>query len=425
MKYHLIGDQGVSMRSIKKYLEYLGHTVTGSDLKTNGHKKENVASDVDVVVRTSAVSPGSAGWVEVEAAEELGIKVLKRSELLKELTKDKKLIAISGMHGKTTVTSMVGLCLVSAGLDPTVLVGEDLKEFNGGLKFGKSDLFVMEACEYDRAFLDFYPQILVLTNIEAEHLDTYPEGLPEIKKAFIEYIDHVPDDGLIVACSDDANIKDVLSKIKTKAKIIYYGFSSDKYNSLDFKLQVPGKHNILNALAALTICDYFNIDRKIYKQSLETFDGAHRRFEYKGKFNGADLIDDYGHHPTEIKSTIEALIERYPDKKKVVVFWPHQYKRILPFLNDFAKSFNGADEVLIKPIFLVPGRDEKLPVSSEDIVDLINSKTNIAKVYETDAEIIQYLSKILDSDSVLLTIGIPPVYKIEDELLEINKGQHD
>lgn len=425
MKYHLIGDQGVSMRGIKKYLEYLGHTVTGSDLKTGGHKKENVASDVDVVVRTSAVSPGSSGWVEVEAAEELGIKILKRSELLGQLTKDKKLIAISGMHGKTTVTSMIGLCLVSAGLDPTVLVGEDLKEFDGVLKFGKSDLFVMEACEYDKSFLDFYPQILVLTNIEAEHLDTYPEGLPEIEKAFIEYINHVPDDGLIVACGDDENIKDVLSKVETKAKVIYYGFSSDKYNSLVFKLQVPGKHNILNALAALAICDYFNVDRNVSKQALEAFKGAHRRFEYNGKFNGADLIDDYGHHPTEIKSTIEALIERYPNKKKIVVFWPHQYKRIKPFLNDFAKSFSGADEVIIKPIFLVPGRDEKLPISSEDIADLINSKKNIAKVYETDDEIIKYLSETLNSNSVLLTIGIPPVYKIEDGLLEMNKGAHD
>ena len=425
MKYHLIGDQGVSMRGIKKYLEHLGHTVTGSDLKTGGHKKENVTYDVDVVVRTSAVSPGSLGWVEVEAAEELGIKVLRRSELLGELTKDKNLIAISGMHGKTTVTSMIGLCLVSAGLDPTVLVGEDLKEFGGVLKFGKSDLFVMEACEYDKSFLDFYPRILVLTNIEAEHLDTYPEGLPEIKKVFIEYINHVPDDGFIVACDDDESIKDVLSKISTKAKIVYYGFSSDEYNSLDFKLQVPGKHNISNALAALAICDYLNIDRKISKQVLETFKGAHRRFEYKGKFNGADLIDDYGHHPTEIKSTIEALIERYPDKKKIVVFGPHQYKRILPFLDDFARSFSGADEVIIKPIFLVPGRDEKLPVSSQNIVDLINSENNIAKVYETDAEIIQYLSGILDSNSVLLTIGIPPVYKIEDGLLDIDKRSHD
>lgn len=419
MKYHLIGDQGVSMRGIKNYLEHLGHTVTGSDLKTGGHKKENVASNVDVVVRTSAVSHGSSGWVEVEAAEELGIKILKRSELLGELTKDKELIAISGMHGKTTVTSMIGLCLVSAGLDPTVLVGEDLREFDGVLRFGKSPWFVMEACEYDRAFLDFYPKILVLTNIEEEHLDTYPNGLTEIKEAFTQYINHIPDDGLIVACGDDENIKDVLSKVSTKAKVVYYGFSSDKYQSLDFKLQVPGKHNVLNALSALALCDHLKIDRKISEKVLREFKGAHRRFEHKGEFNGADLIDDYGHHPTEIKATLEALSERYPDKKKVVVFWPHQYKRIKPFLNDFAEAFNGADEVIIKPIFLVPGRDEKLDVSSKDIVDLINVKKNIAKFYETDSEIVKYLSETLDGNSVLLTIGIPPVYTIEDELLKI------
>ncbi|MCL5410881.1 MAG: UDP-N-acetylmuramate--L-alanine ligase [Patescibacteria group bacterium] len=422
MKYHLIGDQGVSMRGIRKYLEHKGKVVSGSDLKTGGHKKENVSSDVDVVVRTSAVSPSSEGWVEVEAAKKLGIKILKRSELLGELTKDKELIAVSGMHGKTTVTSMIGLCLVAANFDPTVLVGEDLTEFGGVLRFGKSSWFVMEACEYDRAFLDFYPKILVLTNIEEEHLDTYSGGLPEIKKTFIEYIDHVPDDGLIVACEDDDNIKDVLSKVGTKAKVIYYGFSSSEYKKLDFNLSIPGKHNVLNALAAVALCDYLKIDRKISEQVLKVFKGAHRRFENKGNFNGADLVDDYGHHPTEIKSTLEALSEKYPNKKKIVVFWPHQYKRIKPFLNDFAQAFNGADEIIIKPIFLVPGRDEKLDVDSKDIVDLINAKNNIAKFYETDAQIVEYLSGILDDKSVLLTIGIPPVYRIEDELLKIEKG---
>ncbi len=419
MKYHLIGDQGVSMRGIKKYLEHLGHTVTGSDLKTGGHKKENVTSDTDLLVRTSAVSPGSEGWVEVEAAKKLGIKILKRSELLGELTKNKELIAVSGMHGKTTVTSMIGLCLVAAGFDPTVLVGEDLVEFDGVLRFGDSSWFVMEACEYDRAFLDFYPKILVLTNIEEEHLDTYPNGLSEIKEAFTQYINHVPDDGLIVACGDDENVEDVLSKVNTKAKVIYYGFTTSKYNDLDFKLSIPGKHNVLNAMSALALCDYLKIDRKVSEKVLGEFKGAHRRFEHKGSFKGAELVDDYGHHPTEIKSTIEALNERYPEKRKVVVFWPHQYKRIKPFLNDFAQAFKGADEVIIKPIFLVPGRDEKLNVSSGDIVDLINAKKNIAKFYETDSEIVKYLSETLDSDSVLLTIGIPPVYMIEDELLKL------
>ncbi len=421
MKYYLIGDQGVSMRGIKQYLESKGETVFGSDLKTSGHKAENITSDIDIVVRTSAVSPGSEGWVEVEAAEKLGIKVVKRSELLREITKDKKVIAISGMHGKTTVTSMAGLALVAGGLDPTVLIGEELEDFGGVLRVGKSDWFVMEACEYDRAFLDFYPKILILTNIEEEHLDTYPGGLPEIKEAFIQYIDHVPDDGTIIASADDENIKDVLSKCKTKAKVMFYGSLSEKYNKLNFTLSVPGNHNIANALAVVALGDLLGVDREITKKALQKFKGARRRFEFKGSFNGADLIDDYGHHPTEIKATLSALAEKYSDKKKIVVFWPHQYKRIKPFLKQFAEAFKKADEVILKPIFLVPGRDELLKVSSNDLVDLINQKKKNAQVLDTDEKITTYLKKILDKDSVLLTIGIPPVYKIADKLAEIKE----
>lgn len=417
MKYFFIGDQGISMRGIKQYLESKGETVLGSDLKTTGHKAENITSDIDIVVRTSAVSPGSEGWAEVEEAEKLGIKVMKRSELLCEITKDKKVIAISGMHGKTTVTSMAGLALVAGGLDPTVLIGEELEDFGGVLRVGKSDWFVMEACEYDRAFLDLYPQILILTNIEEEHLDTYPGGLPEIKEAFIKYIDHVPDDGTIIAL-DDENIKDVLSRCKTKAKVIFYGASSEKYNKLDFSLTVPGNHNIANALAVVALGDLLGVDREKTKEALQKFKGARRRFEFKGSFNGADLIDDYGHHPTEIKATLNALAEKYSGKKKIVVFWPHQYKRIKPFLQQFAEVFKKADEVILKPIFLVPGRDELLKVSSSDLVDLINQKKKIAQVLDSDEKITTYLKTILDKDSVLLTIGIPPVYKIADKLAE-------
>ncbi len=418
MKYHLIGEMGVSMRGLKKYLQFLGNEVTGSDLKSTGHKAENVAPDVDLVVRTSAVNSGSPGWIEVEAAEKLGIKVIKRSELIKELTKDKKLIAVSGMHGKTTVTAMAGLVLIAGGLDPTVLVGDELKDFDDDvIRIGQSDWFVLEACEYDRSFLDFYPQILILTNIEAEHLDTYPGGLPEIKEAFMQYLNHLPDDGIIIACHDDDNVKEVLRSMKTKAQIIYYGFSAPTFNSLDFKLAVPGRHNILNALAVVALADNIHIKYDDVRSTLENFHGAHRRFELKGNFNGADMIDDYGHHPTEIKTTIAALNERYPDKKKIVVFWPHQYKRIKPLLADFGSAFSGADEVIVKPIFFVPGRDEKLDVSAEDLVLEVNKSKEIAKFIETDEEIVAYLKTKLNAGTVLLTIGIPPVYKIADQLL--------
>lgn len=419
MKYHFIGDQGISMSGIKEYVAQLGNEVSGSDLKTGGHSKSNIDKSIDVVVRSSAVNPGSSGWVEVEAAEEMGIRVIKRSELLGEITKGKDLIAVSGMHGKTTITTMSGLLLIEAGMDPTVLVGERVKEFsNNVLRIGFSNWFVIEACEYDRSFLDFYPKILILTNIEEEHLDTYPGGIEEIKATYIEYIKNVSEDGTIIACLDDENVKEVLERSETKAKIIYYGSKSDNYKELDFEIGLPGIHNRLNALSVVALADTLKIDRETVKKVLNNFTGAKRRFELKGQFNGADVIDDYGHHPTEIKSTISALAERYNEKKKYVVFWPHQYKRVLPLLKEFSEAFDSADEIILKPIFFVPGRDEILGVSSEDLADLIRERKKSVKVIEKDEDILNLLRAEVNNNCVVLTIGIPPVYKIAEKLVE-------
>ncbi|MFA5927372.1 MAG: UDP-N-acetylmuramate--L-alanine ligase [Patescibacteria group bacterium] len=416
MKYHFIGDRGVSMRGLKEYMELMGHNVSGSDLKSGGHQAKNVLEGTDIVVRTSAVSPGSPGWVEVEESNRRGIKVIKRSELLGEITQDKHLVAVSGMHGKTTITAMAGLLLDKAGYDPTVLVGEEIKEFGGVLRFGRSDWFVAEVCEYDRSFLDVYPEILILTNIEEEHLDTYPGGLPEITEAFADYLKHVSSNGAIIYCHDDTNVRELVEGSDSKAKKIPYGFSSEKYNSFIYDLSIPGNHNIQNALAIVALADQLGIGDDALKSVFATFTGAHRRFELVGKYNGADLIDDYGHHPSEIKATIDALSERYPDKRKYVVFWPHQYKRIRSLLSKFTRSFDGASEVIVKPIYFVPGRDEKVDIDSQDLVDGINNGKQLAKLMDDDNAIVSYLSEHLDADSVLLTIGIPPVYLIAQEL---------
>lgn len=420
MKYHFIGDQGVSMRGLKQYMKHLGHQVSGSDLKTNGHDAKNITTDIDVVVRTSAVNPGSEGWKEVEEAQKKGISVIKRSQLLGQITEGKKLIAVSGTHGKTTITTMIGLILIEAGFDPTVFVGEGVKEFgNEVLRIGKSDWFVIEACEYDRSFLDFYPTISIVSNIEEEHPDTYPKGLPQIKKTFLEYLNHTPDHGLIIGCHEDVNVVEVIKRKNTKAKTVFYGSGSGQYEKLNFHLSIPGKHNVLNALAAVALSEYLKIDSNISHKVLHNYTGAKRRFELLGNYNGADLIDDYGHHPTEIKATIQALEEKYFDKKKIVIFWPHQYKRIKPLIKEFSEAFHGVDKVIIKPIFFVPGRDKKLDVSSLDLVNLINKyeKKPVAEMIDTDQEIVQYLKDNLDCDWVLMTTGIPPVYKIIDKLL--------
>lgn len=400
------------MSGLKKLLENMGHKVTGSDLKFGGHKKENITKDIDVVVRTSAVNPGSPGWVEVEEAERLRIPVKKRSEVIGEITKDKKLITISGMHGKTTITSLVGLTLIGAGFDPTVLVGEKLREFGNDVVYlGKSDYFVLEACEYDRSFLDFYPDISIINNIDLEHLDTYPGGIPEIVEAFSEFTRNIKKDGTLILYGKDNNLKKVAETIRSDIKIIYY----EESDVQGYKIKLPGAHNKINAAADLALSKLIKIDDDIIRKVFTSFEGAKRRLEYYGEAGGALVYDDYGHHPTEIKATITALGEKHPERKMAVVFWPHQYKRIKPLLNQFAEAFSEADFVIIKPIFFVPGRDEKLEVKSEDICAQIDQMKVEAVVLKDDRDILEKL-KSLSGEWVILTLGIPPVYKIAEEL---------
>lgn len=422
MRYHFVGDQGVSMRGLKRYMKELGNAVSGSDLKASGHKKENITSDIDFVVKTS-IEKTFPGYIEIEEALNQNIPVLRRSELLGRIVNDKKAIAVAGAHGKTTMTTMAGLLLWKANFDPTVFVGEKVREFGDDVvRIGKSDWFVLEACEYDRSFLDIKPKIAIVTNIEEEHLDTYPKGLSEIKEAFIQFLNGVPDDGIIIACYDDNNVREVIKKVKTKAKVIFYGFTADAYNQLNFSLKVPGKHNILNALAILALADYLEIDKNVFKASLENFLGARNRFEKIGEYNGADLIDDYGHHPTEIKLTLEALAERYPDKKKIVVFWPHQYRRTTYLFNQFVESFDLADEVIIKPIFFIEGRDEKSNLTSLDLAEGIEKRGVKASFYENDDEIVDYLKDKIDENAVLLTIGALPTKEISKKLINMQNG---
>ncbi len=417
MKYHLIGDRGISMSAIADILRFLGNEVSGSDLKSGGHNAKNITQDINVVIRSSAINPGSEGWVEVEAAQKLGIKVIKRSEILKEITSSHKLIAISGMHGKTTTTSMCGLIMLEAGLDPTVLIGEKIREFGDkAYHYGKSKYFVLEACEYDRSFLDLFPQILILTNIDLEHTDTYPGGLDEITKTFSEYLKNVKPNGTIIANSEDENIIKILAKYTGGAKTIWYGRGSDKYTDLPYELALSGYHNRLNALAALALCDELNLPRDAAKKVFENFCGAKRRLEYWGELNNSLLFDDYGHHPTEIKATIQALREKYPHDKIVIIFWPHQFRRVKDLLEQFSEALSGADEVYVKDIYFVPGRDEVLDVSSQQIVDKINQVPNKAIKFEKDSEIIDEIIDKSKQRKIFITMGIPPIYKIWEEI---------
>lgn len=418
MKYHLIGDMGVSMSAIRTILERSGNLVTGSDLKSGSHNPRHITNDIDLVIRSSAITPGSPGWVEVLEAKKRGIKVLKRSEFLAELTRDKILIAISGMHGKTTVTALIGLTLIEAGLDPTVLVGEKLAEFGDqAVRIGKSKYFVLEACEYDRSFLDLSPDIAVLTNIDLEHLDTYPGGIKEINKAFGDFILKIKKNGALIICGKDNNLIEVAKRARSDIKVIYYGQEGNR-NVDKNKIALIGQHNKLNAEAAFALAEFLKIDKNCVSEILAKFKGAKRRLEYKGEFNKMPIYDDYGHHPTEISTTIQALKEKYPGKKIIMVFWPHQYKRILPLKKDFINALSLADKIILKPIYLVPGRDTKLDITSNELVKELKKIGREGLVIAKDSNIVEYIKDINDNDSIILTIGIPPIYKVAELLLK-------
>lgn len=420
MWYHLVGISGVSMRTIAKILQKQGHKVTGSDLKLSGHDKKNIVDGIDAVVYTSAITQNSAGWVEIEEAKKRNIELIKRGKILADLVSDRKVIAVSGTHGKTTTTSMIGLSMIKAGLDPLVIVGEEVSDLGSTFRYGSGRWAVVEACEYDRNFLYFHPQIAVITNIEEEHLDHYPGGISDLQDAFFKFASQVTDNGVVIACGDDKNTLEVVKELKKKKiKTITYGLGKkNDFNELPFDLSIPGDHNRRNALATLAVADIVNAGPKVVEEAIVNFHGAHRRFELIGEKDGVLVIDDYGHHPTEIAALLSGVKEKYPDRKVVTVFWPHQYKRTKAFLKKFPKALSISDKIVIKEIFFVPGRDEKTNVSGKDIVDLVNQeKSGKAVFINDDKKIVEYLNSILEPGDVLVTVGIPPVYNIANMYL--------
>ena len=418
MHYHLIGIKGISMRAIAQILKSQGHKVTGSDLKLSGHSAKNINNDIDAVIYTSAITPNSAGWVEIKEAKKLKIPLIKRGKMLAEIVKGKKIIAISGTHGKTTTTAMIGLILEKSGFDPLVIVGEEVPDLGGTVRLGTGEWAVIEACEYDRNFLFIKPNIAVITNIEEEHLDHYPGGLLDLKAAFAKFASQTAASGTVIICGDDRNTVEAMRSIKNR-KIIKYGLGKNNdVTNLPFKLSLPGDHNRRNALAAIAVAGVLGIKIEMVKRAIKNFRGAHRRFEIKGEKNGIIVVDDYGHHPTEIAALLTGVKEKYPKKKITAIFWPHQYKRTEVFLKKFAPAFDLADRIIIKEIFFVPGRDKKSDVSGRDIVDLINQKrSGAARFIDDDDKIIEFLKKNLTARDILVTIGIPPVYQIGERFL--------
>jgi len=450
MKIHFIGIGGIGVSALARYYLEKGHKVSGSDLISSeitdslkrlgakifvgSHNPKHLKSGVDQVVYSPAVQKNNP---ELKEAKRRRIKTQSYPEALGELTKKYWTIAVSGTHGKSTTTAMIGLLLEKAGFDPTVIVGTKLKEFeNSNCRVGKSKYLVIEADEWRASFLNYWPQVIVLTNIEKEHLD-YFKNLNNILKTYKKYLKQLPLKNEtapvfsgVIANKDDKKVYRIVKEVQKNypTGIKWYSLRQKEEKKLKKILKIPGEHNIYNALAALTLARELKIPDKATFQALSDYQGSWRRFEIKqAKINNKQLtiIDDYAHHPTEIRVTLKAAREKFPKKEIWVVFQPHQYQRTFYLFNDFVKVFRKApiDKLIITDIYDVAGREEKKireKINSKKLVEAINKgraiyrahKDLCASVYLKKREILGYLRKNLSKNSIVIIMGAGDIYKL-------------
>lgn len=443
---HFVGIGGIGMSGIAELLLNLGYRVSGSDAKRSpitdrladmggiihiGHRPENVA-EANVVVTSSAVR---ADNVEVQEARRRQIPVIPRAEMLAELMRLKYGIAIAGAHGKTSTTSMVGTVLVKAGMDPTVVIGGRLNAFGSNAKLGKGDLLVAEADESDGSFLKLSPTIAIVTNIDREHLDHYSD-LAAIKAAFVSFVNKVPFYGSAILCLDDPNVQEIIPQIERR--ILTYGIAmpadlvasnieySDfgvsyrvRYKGIQLgqiSLQVPGEHSVLNSLAALATAIELEIPFEKGAEALAGFQNADRRFQIKGTWHGALIVDDYGHHPTEIMATLRAA--RQPGSRRIVaVFQPHRYSRSQSLEEEFTRAFTQADILIVLPIYAA-GESPIPGVTAEKLAGLIKKHGHPDVNYAANfLEALGSLRQKVRDGDLVITLGAGDVWKIGEALL--------
>jgi len=444
---HLIGVGGISMSGLAEILISRGFSVSGSDINHsdsvkyleslglkfyNGHFAENVKG-ADTVVYTAAVSEENP---ELKAARAAKKRVIPRSVLLGEIMANYKYsVAVAGTHGKTTTTSMISYIFEKLSLDPTILVGARLDIIDSNMKLGKSDYFIAEACEYHRSFLDFAPYSETILNVEPDHLDYYKDA-DDYHSAYVDFLKRVSPDGFTALCADDADLMELSRGLVCRT--VTYGISNEnarvqarnisateKTASYDLyidnsfvckvTLSVFGTHNILNSLAALANAYMFGLDLEKAAEALSDFKGADRRFEYKGNFNGASVYDDYAHHPTEIKATLESAL-MMPHNNIICVFQPHTYSRTKIFLDEFAHSFKGADKLILAPIYAA--REAFDPsISSADVCALaIKDGIDAVCIDEFD-EIAKTVKSLAKEGDIILVIGAGDIVKLTDKIL--------
>ena len=445
---HMIGIGGISMSGIAEILHSCGFIVTGSDSSQSettdklirnhipvkiGHDIKNLEKS-NLVVYSAAVKKDDP---ELVRAKELNIPIIERGTFLGILTKSfKDTICISGTHGKTTTTSMISLCFLEANKDPSIQVGAYLKQLDGNYRVGNSDYFIIEACEYVESYLRLFPKTEVILNIDNDHLD-YFGNLENIIKSFNKYVKLIPEDGLLVINSDDPNCKNLAKS--TTAKVLTYGIENDHanfiarnivfnsngfptfdvyYNNTFYRtisLSIPGKHNVLNALACIAVCHAYGLEKDDIKTALFNYTGAHRRFEYKGCFNDVTVYDDYGHHPTEIVATANALKQKKYNKSWVI-FQPHTYSRTKNLLDDFANALLNFDNIIVTDIYAAR-ENNTYNVSSMDLVEKIKSLGHDVMYISDFDDIVKYVKENAKPSDIVLTLGAGTVTNIGPMLI--------
>ncbi len=448
-RIHLIGIGGCGMSGLARILRDAGAIVSGSEPTPNNQTFELTKSgvkisrtqsgellsrDVDLIVRTAAVPDSNTEFV---AARALGIRSVKYAQMLGEVMAERRGIAVAGTHGKSTTTAMTAWAMTQCGADPSWVVGGTVPQLNRcGSHSGTGDIFVAEACEYDRSFHNLHPKIAILTNIEEDHLDCYT-GIDDINESFHEFARLVPDDGLIIANGSDENVRKVLAGLVMPIELVTMGgesiWSIRDLGSVEgrrcgeishrgrvvgrMRLSVPGAHNLMNATMALAACNACGIDIERAIEALNAFTGVDRRLTDMGRCNGAILLDDYGHHPTEIRATLGAIREKYAPQRLICVFQPHQHSRTRFLLEDFAASFAAADETVVPDIYFVrDSEDEKQRVSSGDLVDRIERNGQRARYIPDFPSIVEHLRHTLRGGDVMVTMGAGNVWEIGKEL---------
>ena len=451
VKVHFVGIGGIGMSGIAELLLNLGYRVSGSDLKLSevthrlaslggviaeGHRAENVAADVDVVVTSSAVRKHNP---EVLAARDRGIPVIPRAEMLAELMRLKDGVAIAGSHGKTTTTSLIATVVAHAGLDPTAVVGGKLNALGSNAKLGKGQLMVVEADESDGSFLRLSPAIAVITNVDPEHLDYY--GTVEaLQQAFVDFADRVPFYGLAVLCLDHPVVQHLIPRIGKRhttygvspqadwrAENVQLGPFQARFSVShrgkpqgEVTLKMVGRHNVLNALACCAVAHELGIPFATTAEALGEFAGVQRRFTVRGEVNGITVVDDYGHHPAEIRATLAGARASFPHRRIVCAFQPHRYTRTRDLLGEFATAFNDADTLLLTDIYAA-GEDPIAGVSGARLHEAVKACGHRDASFVERAELSKRLREKAQPGDIVITLGAGDITHVGEELLELLK----